>query len=248
MFKKLSFWLIKKYRHSTIPQWIVLIIDIVLFFVAFVMMEAFRGGGFQGLSLRGTFIKLVLSGMLTLIFFFVTGSYKGIIRHAGMSDIYKILIATIGPVAIFWVVNILNNQLRPPLIPSKYLLSYRESMTLYLLLGMLMIVMRLFMQRIYNDFFRRRRGTTNVVIYIQDHSTLDPARLISIGYGQWRPISSNETSQTRWRNRRVELLITGQDLMSRLGDSLEQYASLRTGEASFRTDSAESSEASEATE
>ena len=165
MFKKLSFWLIKKYRHSTIPQWIVLIIDIVLFFVAFVMMEAFRGGGFQGLSLRGTFIKLVLSGMLTLIFFFVTGSYKGIIRHAGMSDIYKILIATIGPVAIFWVVNILNNQLRPPLIPSKYLLSYRESMTLYLLLGMLMIVMRLFMQRIYNDFFRRRRGTTNVVIY-----------------------------------------------------------------------------------
>ena len=89
---------------------------------------------------------------------------------------------------------------------------------------------------------------TNVVIYIQDHSTLDPARLISIGYGQWRPISSNETSQTRWRNRRVELLITGQDLMSRLGDSLEQYASLRTGEASFRTDSAESSEASEATE
>ncbi len=165
MFKKLSFWLIKKYRHSTIPQWIVLMIDIALFFIAFLLMEAFRGGGFQGLSLRGTFIKLVLSGMLTLIFFFVTGSYKGIIRHAGMSDIYKILIATIGPVTIFWVVNILNNQLRPPLIPGKYLLSYRESMTLYLLLGMMMIVVRLFMQRIYNDFFRRRRNTTNVVIY-----------------------------------------------------------------------------------
>ena len=165
MFKKLSFWLIKKYRHSTIPQWIVLAIDIILFFIAFVMMEAFRGGGFQGLSLRGTFVKIVMSGALTLIFFFVTGSYKGIIRHAGMSDILKILISTIGPVAIFWVVNILNNQLRPPLIPGRYLLSYRESMTLYLLLGMLMIVSRLFMQRIYNEFFRRRRNTTNVVIY-----------------------------------------------------------------------------------
>ncbi len=165
MLKKLSFWLIKKYRHSTLPQWIILAMDIVFFFVAFVMMEAFRGGGFAGLSLRGTFIKMTLAFMLTLIFFFITGSYKGIIRHAGMSDIYKILFATLVPAMIFWGVNIVNNQLRPPLIPSKYLLTYRESLTLYLLLGMLMIISRLFMQRIYNSFFRRRGSTINVVIY-----------------------------------------------------------------------------------
>ena len=165
MFKRLSFWLVKKFRHSTIPQWFVLAIDCVLFFASFVMMEAFRGGGFQGLSLRGTFVQLVMSGALTLILFFFTGTYKGIIRHAGMSDIYKILIATVTPVVIFWVVNLLNNQLHPPLIPRRYLLSYRESFTLYILLAFLMIIVRLFMQRIYNDFFRRRRQTTNVVIY-----------------------------------------------------------------------------------
>ena len=34
MFKKFTFWLVKKYRHSTIPQWIVLIIDVALFFLA----------------------------------------------------------------------------------------------------------------------------------------------------------------------------------------------------------------------
>ena len=85
MFKRLSFWLVKKFRHSTIPQWFVLAIDCVLFFASFVMMEAFRGGGFQGLSLRGTFVQLVMSGALTLILFFITGTYKGIIRHAGMS-------------------------------------------------------------------------------------------------------------------------------------------------------------------
>ena len=165
MFKKLSFWLVKKFRHSTIPQWIVLVADMVLFFMSFVMMEAFRGGGFQGLSLRGALVQLVMSGALTLIMFFITGTYKGIIRHAGMSDIYKILIATVTPVVIFWVVNLLNNQLHPPLIPRRYLLSYRESFTLYILLAFLMIILRLFMQRVYNDFFRRRRQTTNVVIY-----------------------------------------------------------------------------------
>ena len=165
MFKKLSFWLVKKFRHSTIPQWIVLVADMVLFFMSFVMMEAFRGGGFQGLSLRGALVQLVMSGALTLIMFFITGTYKGIIRHAGMSDIYKILIATVTPVVIFWVVNLFNNQLHPPLIPRRYLLSYRESFTLYILLAFLMIILRLFMQRVYNDFFRRRRQTTNVVIY-----------------------------------------------------------------------------------
>ena len=74
---------------------------------------------------------------------------------------------------------------------------------------------------------------TNVVIYIQDRCELDPARLISVGYGQWRPVDLNDTSEHRSHNRRVELLITGRDIESRLGDALEQYTSVRTGEASF---------------
>ncbi len=161
--KKLSFLLVKRYRHSTISQWVILMADVVLFFASFILMEAFRGGGFAGLSLRDAVVKLIISFMVTLIFFFVTGSYKGIIRHAGMSDIYKILIATIGPAVLYFVVNIINNQFH--VIPQGFLLSYRETVTVYMLLTVFMIVLRLFMQRIYNDFFRRRRPTTNVVIY-----------------------------------------------------------------------------------
>ena len=80
---------------------------------------------------------------------------------------------------------------------------------------------------------------TNVLIYIQENSLLDPARLVSVGYGQWRPIASNEESESRARNRRVELLITGKNIESMLGDALEQYTSIRAGEASFRTDAVE---------
>ena len=32
------------------------------------------------------------------------------------------------------------------------------------------------------------------------------------------------------------MLITGKDIESQLGDALEQYTSIRTGEASFRSD------------
>ncbi len=165
LFRKLSFLLVKKYRHSTIPQWYVFFMDLILFVIAFLMMEAFRAGSFQQMSLRGTAVQFILALMVTIIAFFFTGSYRGIIRHAGMSDIYKILIATVGPTLLFWAVNIINNQFHPQIIPNRYLLSYREATMLYLLLAIMMIILRLTMQRIYNDYFRRKRNVVNVVIY-----------------------------------------------------------------------------------
>ena len=164
-FKRLSFLIIKKYRHSTVSQWAVLVMDMVLFVLSFILMEAFRAGGFHGLSLRGTAVQFIIALMVTIIAFFFTGSYRGIIRHAGMSDIYKILLATGGPMLLYWTVNIVNNQFRPPIISNIYLLSYRESLVLYLLLAAFMIISRLYMQRIYNDYFRRRRNSVNVAIY-----------------------------------------------------------------------------------
>ena len=165
MFKKLSFWLVKKYRHSTIPQSAILLMDVALFVAAFFLMEAFRFYGLADITTRGVLVKLIWSLMLTVIFFLISGSYRGIIRHAGMTDIYKILISTLGPLSLCWIINFVNNQFTPPIISSFYLLSYRESITLYLILGMLMIISRLLMQRIYNEFFRRRRPTVNVLIY-----------------------------------------------------------------------------------
>ncbi len=71
---------------------------------------------------------------------------------------------------------------------------------------------------------------TETVIYIQEHCQIEPARLISEGYGQWRPVTSNDDAH-RARNRRVEMMISGKDLMSQLGDSIEQYDNLVQGKA-----------------
>lgn len=164
-FRRLSFWLVKKYRHSTIPQTYVLLMDVALFVAAFFAMEMFRSFGAEEFSSRGVLVKFITSLMLTTIFFLTSGSYRGIIRHAGISDIYKILFATIGPLLICWGVNLINNQFSPLIVSYHHLLSYRESLTLYLILGMLMIISRLTLQRIYNDYFRRRRPSVNVIIY-----------------------------------------------------------------------------------
>ena len=63
-----------------------------------------------------------------------------------------------------------------------------------------------------------------VLVYLLEHSdVLDPARLISLGYGQWRPVAPNDVESERAKNRRVELIITGEDLEDALSDSVAQY-------------------------
>lgn len=64
---------------------------------------------------------------------------------------------------------------------------------------------------------------TNVVIYVQTHSEVDPARLISEGYGQHRPKTSNQTPDGRAQNRRVEMIISGRNIEQELRDGVQQY-------------------------
>ena len=69
----------------------------------------------------------------------------------------------------------------------------------------------------------------NVAIYLQERDVIDPAKLVSIGYGQWRPVASNDTSEGRAQNRRVELIVTGLDTDTMTGDSMEEYYTMRDG-------------------
>ena len=165
MIKKFTFWLVKKYRHTTIPRWIVFGIDVLLFVLAFLMMEAFRLGSIGMVSIRGVLVKFILSTMVTMLAFFLSGAYRSIVRHTSTVDVYRVFMASLGPMVFFWIVNLLNNQIHPKLIPSDYLLSYSESASIYFMLAVLMVMARFGMQNVYNKYFRRRRTTINVVIY-----------------------------------------------------------------------------------
>lgn len=77
---------------------------------------------------------------------------------------------------------------------------------------------------------------TNVVIYVQEHSTVDPARLISEGLGQWRPVASNDTSEERAKNRRVEMIISGRNIENEMAEGIQQYETQGGGVVSFSTE------------
>ena len=82
------------------------------------------------------------------------------------------------------------------------------------------------------DRFLATNRAAEVTVYLQEKNIIDPARLVSVGYGQWRPVADNATSDGRAQNRRVELLVTGLDLQSGAGDNVTQYYTMRSGEDS----------------
>ena len=165
--KRLTFSLVKRYRHSTVSQWVIFLFDVLLFVIAFTVTVLFHYVSRRGddITINALVIKFLLALTVTLIAFLLIGTHRGIIRHAGMSDIWKVMMANIGAAMASVIVNLANNQFNPQVIPAQWLLAYRETFMVYALLAVLMILERLMLQRIYNDYFRRRRPDVNVVIY-----------------------------------------------------------------------------------
>lgn len=80
---------------------------------------------------------------------------------------------------------------------------------------------------VISDRFLSSNRATVVLVYLQQKNLIDPARLISTGFGQFRPISPFDTAASRSKNRRVEILITENDTVIR---SLDEYYKEAYGE------------------
>ena len=77
------------------------------------------------------------------------------------------------------------------------------------------------------DRFLASNRATVVTVYLQEKNIVDPARLVSVGYGEWRPVSDNDDAEGRAQNRRVELIVTGLELDNSAGDEIQQYYTQR---------------------
>jgi len=48
---------------------------------------------------------------------------------------------------------------------------------------------------------------TEVVRYLQEHGSIDPALLSATGYGEFQPVASNDAEEGRHKNRRIEIVL-----------------------------------------
>lgn len=75
-----------------------------------------------------------------------------------------------------------------------------------------------------NDYRLAANRAIEVVLYLQEHSSIHPARMIPESFGQWRPIGNNKDEAGRAPNRRVEMIISGVDLNAEeLNEAIKNY-------------------------
>lgn len=154
---------IARYRRTTIPKWIILLMDVCLAVAAFLLTSLFRHSAddmSHPLNLLAKFLLMLAS---TVVFFQMFGSYRSIIRHSGINDIVKILLTCISPAILWTLINFFNNNFH--FFDRRFIMSYTEVTMTYLFLAMLMIGSRLMVQRLFNDYVRKHRPSRRVIIY-----------------------------------------------------------------------------------
>ncbi len=62
-----------------------------------------------------------------------------------------------------------------------------------------------------------------VLKYLEIHYIQDPAKLLAVGYGMYRPVAPNDTEANRAKNRRVEILVAKADSLQ---DELDKIYTL----------------------
>ncbi|QLE02791.1 polysaccharide biosynthesis protein [Galbibacter sp. BG1] len=89
--------MIYKYLISKAPRyaskWLVLAVDILLVLLTFFMVYFIRFHLTFNFNIKNLLLELPVLGVLALLSFLITGSYKGIIRYTGVKDLMNIFIA-----------------------------------------------------------------------------------------------------------------------------------------------------------
>ena len=165
MFRKLFYNLVKRYRHSTVPGWIMLILDVCLFVGAFAVSEIFVWRFTGHFTWKVLWVNLAICFSVALFYFYVFKTYRNIVRHMGLNDIFRVLLSCVFMAVTCGVLNFLNNRLLVFPTRSNIIPSYRMVVMLYSMLALLMLLGRFMVLYVYNQYFKRRRREVNVVIY-----------------------------------------------------------------------------------
>ena len=143
-----------------LPRWVILIIDLIICFVAFAASIALRFNFEWRLEAQSIFQFAPLLLSVRLLSFFLTKTYRGIIRYTGTQDAIRIFIAvTSGSIFLMLlnVVFIINTG--KALLPSSVLVID------FILTLMLLSACRLTYKLLYQQIKLDSPKKTNVIIY-----------------------------------------------------------------------------------
>ncbi len=148
--------------HRYASKWLVLVIDIAVVCIAFVISYIIRFNLTFDFETSRLWQQLPLVAGLALISFLVTGSYKGVVRHTGVRDVYNIFnaICLFSIITIFMV--IMNRQAG---LFTEFTIPLSIIIIHSLIAFIALTASRYIFKSLYYNLVKKFNVTKNVLIY-----------------------------------------------------------------------------------
>lgn len=148
--------------HRYASKWLVLVIDIFLVFISFILSYIIRFNLTLNFDTERLLLQLPFVCGVALVAFLFTGSYKGVVRHTGVRDVYNIFnaICLSSILAIFLVIiNRQTNILDGFTIPLSIIIIHS------LISFIALTASRYVFKAMFHNLVKQFKATKNVLIY-----------------------------------------------------------------------------------
>ena len=148
--------------HRYASKWLVLAIDVATISISFVLSYLIRFNLTLDFEVGKLLVQLPIVAFIALISFLITGSYKGVVRHTGVRDVYNIFnaICLSSILSIFMVIT--NRQYD---IMDDFTIPLSIIIIHSLIAFIAMTASRYLFKSLYQNLVRKFKITKNVLIY-----------------------------------------------------------------------------------
>lgn len=148
--------------HSYASKWLVLAIDVFIISISFIFSYLVRFNLTLEFDTERLWLQLPIIALIAVISFLFTGSYKGVVRHTGVRDVYKIFnaICLSSIVTIFLV--IINRQFM-------FMDNFTVPLSIVIIHSLLAFIgltaSRFVFKTAFFNLIKKFKATKNVLIY-----------------------------------------------------------------------------------
>ena len=143
-------------------KWIVLAIDLIMVAITFIFSYLIRFNLTLDFDISKLVLQLPIIVFISLVAFFITGSYKGVVRHTGVRDVYNIFnaICLASIITIFMI--ILNREM-------EFMEGFTVPLSIIIIHSLLSFIAltasRYMFKNAYYNLVKQFKITKNVIIY-----------------------------------------------------------------------------------
>lgn len=148
--------------HRYASKWLVLCIDVGIIIVSFILSYFIRFNLTLNFDTDRLLIQIPIVALIATVAFLITGSYKGVVRHTGVRDVYNIFnaICLSSIITIFMViVNRQMNYVEDFTIPLSIIIIH----SLISFIGL--TASRYVFKTLYYNLLKEFKASKNVIIY-----------------------------------------------------------------------------------